>query len=276
MPPLPSDSEGEESTNEEIILAHKPDNGKSAQMQSESDEEEEVGDTAGAEEVEEEEEEDDDDDEEAEVYQVEKIVSHDAAGFDDKQVRYQVKWLGYDKESEMTWELAENLLGAKDILQAYFDKIGGRPEGGSKASATKKRGRKSTSSKVDTPDKPSKKAKPEESEKKKDGRGRKKRQSSPGAMDLDVTIKDGWEPPKPKPGNWEEGVLSVQTIEGTDDGTKWAYLIWADEDDSGKKRQTKALLSTCYIACPQIMLKFFESHLVFTDKHETRKKMNGN
>ena len=64
--------------------------------------------------------------------------------------------------------------------------------------------------------------------------------------------KDGWEPPKPLPGAWEDGVLSVATIEGSDDGTKWAYLMWADEVD-GKKRQTKALLKTCYVACPQIV-----------------------
>lgn len=143
--------------------------------------------------------------------------------------------------------------GAKDILQAYFDSLGGKPEGDSKVSSSKKRGRQSTASKVDTPDKSSKKVRTEEPEKKKDGRGRKKRQSSPGAMDIDVTIKDGWEPPKPKMGSWEEGVLSVQTIEGNDDGTKWAYLIWADEDSNGKKRQTKALLTTCYLACPQIV-----------------------
>ena len=97
-----------------------------------------------------------------------------------------------------------------------------------------------------------KKAKIEEPlPKKKDGRGRK-RKSSPGVPELS-RIRDGWEPPKPVPGAWEEGVLAVQTIEGNDDGTKWAYLMWADEDTEGKKRQTKALLSTCYIACPQIV-----------------------
>ncbi|MCJ1406276.1 hypothetical protein MMC19_000341, partial [Ptychographa xylographoides] len=163
--------------------------------------------------------------------------------------------------------------GAREILQAYFNKIGGRPVA-NESGPHKKRGRKS-SGKADTPDTMSnKKAKIEEPlPKKKDGRGRK-RKSSPGVPELS-RIRDGWEPPKPVPGAWEEGVLAVQTIEGNDDGTKWAYLMWADEDTEGKKRQTKALLSTCYIACPQIMLKFFEAHLVFTDKTETRKKTNG-
>ena len=140
--------------------------------------------------------------------------------------------------------------GAIDVLQTYFDSIGGRPET-TKSASTKKRGRQSTG-KTDTPDKQVKKVKTEEVPKKKDGRGRKKK-SSPGIMDLDSTLKDGWEPPKPTAGAWEEGVLSVQTIEGNDDGTKWAYLSWADEGIGGKKRQTKALLSTCYIACPQVV-----------------------
>ncbi|MCJ1387637.1 hypothetical protein MMC18_000480 [Xylographa bjoerkii] len=264
MPPLPSESESE-SGDEEIIEPRKAETKKSAKKQPEpkAEEPEEKS------EAEEAEEEDDDDDAEEEVYAVEKIVAHDY-DFPDEKVRYQVKWLGYDKKSDLTWESEENLQGAIDILQAYFDSIGGRPAPtSSKSTSTKKRGRQSTG-KTDTPDNQPKKVKTEEVPKKKDGRGRK-RKSSPGVMDLDSTLKDGWEPPKPLPGAWEEGVLSVQTIEGNDDGTKWAYLSWADEGTGGKKRQTKALLSTCYIACPQVMLRFFESHLVFTDK-----KVNGN
>jgi len=274
MPPLPSESESE-SGDEEVIEPRKAEIQKAVKKQPESKlkELEEVEESEQSEEkaeTAEGEEDDEDDDEGEEVYTVEKIVAH-AYDFPDEQVRYQVKWLGYDKKSDLTWETEENLQGAIDILQAYFDSIGGRPEpNSSKSASTKKRGRQSTG-KTDTPDTHTKKAKTEEVPKKKDGRGRKKK-SSPGVMGLEETLKDGWEPPKPLPGAWEEGVLSVQTIEGNDDGTKWAYLSWADEGtDSSRKRQTKALLSTCYIACPQVMLKFFESHLVFTDK-----KVNGN
>ncbi|MCJ1380080.1 hypothetical protein MMC17_003183 [Xylographa soralifera] len=277
MPPLPSESESE-SGDEEVIEPKKAETQKSAKKQPESkvEEPEELEEKAEAEEAEDEDDDDDEDgnDEEQEVYIVEKVMAH-AYDFPDVsypalkgQVRYQVKWLGYDKKSDLTWETEENLEGAIDVLQIYFDSIGGRPES-TKSASTKKRGRQSTG-KTDTPDKQAKKVRTEEVPKKKDGRGRKKK-SSPGIMDLDSTLKDGWEPPKPLPGAWEEGVLSVQTIEGNDDGTKWAYLSWADEGIGGKKRQTKALLSTCYIACPQVMLKFFESHLVFTDK-----KVNGN
>jgi len=122
--------------------------------------------------------------------------------------------------------------------------------------SSKKRGRKSVD-KAETPDKPAKKVKSdEEPPKKKDGRGRKKKSEVNPAvemMDIEATQKDGWEPPKALPGAWEEGVVSVHTIEGTDDGTKWAYLCWADEGEDGKKRQTKAKLSTCYVACPQMV-----------------------
>ncbi|MCJ1316295.1 hypothetical protein MMC15_001616 [Xylographa vitiligo] len=265
---LPSESESE-SGDEEIIEPRKLETKKTAKKQPESkvEEPEETEEPEEEAEAGEGEEKDDDDDEEEEVYTVENVVAH-AYDFPDEQVRYQVKWLGYDKKSDLTWETEENLQGAIDVLQAYFDSIGGRPET-TRAASTKKRGRQSTG-KTDTPDKQVKKVKTEEVPKKKDGRGRKKK-SSPGIMDLESTLKDGWEPPKPLPGAWEEGVLTVQTIEGNDDGTKWAYLSWADEGTGAKKRQTKALLSTCYIACPQVMLKFFESHLVFTDK-----KVNSN
>lgn len=139
-------------------------------------------------------------------------------------------------------------------MQAYYDKIGGRPE---KPGKSKKRGRKSVG-KADTPDKPAKKIKSDEEPppKKKDGRGRKRKSEVNDIvemMDIEATQRDGWEPPKALPGAWEEGVVSVHTIEGTDDGTKWAYLMWADEGEDGKKRQTKAKLSTCYIACPQMV-----------------------
>ena len=45
------------------------------------------------------------------------------------------------------------------------------------------------------------------------------------------------------------------------DGRKWAYLHWAVEDEEGKKITTRALLQSVYLAAPQAMLKFYESHL---------------
>lgn len=66
---------------------------------------------ARAEPVEEEPAAEDDDEEgdseqDADEFVVEKILDH---GFHGKKVTYKVKWLGYDKEDDMTWEPAENL-----------------------------------------------------------------------------------------------------------------------------------------------------------------------
>ncbi|KAK1078026.1 hypothetical protein LTR48_008604, partial [Friedmanniomyces endolithicus] len=76
---------------------------------------------------EEEEEDEDDDDEDAaeDEYRVEKIIKHD---FDGSTTIYQIKWLGWNKASDLTWEPVENLDGAQDILAAYHKKLGGAPE----------------------------------------------------------------------------------------------------------------------------------------------------
>ena len=53
------------------------------------------------------EEEGEDDDEEDEEFSVERIIKHDFS--ETGVVLYQVKWLGYEKKSDLTWEPVENL-----------------------------------------------------------------------------------------------------------------------------------------------------------------------
>lgn len=54
-----------------------------------------------------EDEQDEGSDEEGEdEYSVDRIVDH---GFERGALKYKVKWLGYEDESDMTWEPAENL-----------------------------------------------------------------------------------------------------------------------------------------------------------------------
>lgn len=48
----------------------------------------------------------DDDEEDGEEYRVEKVLKH---RFNGGQVEYQIKWLGYDKKADLTWEPLENL-----------------------------------------------------------------------------------------------------------------------------------------------------------------------
>ena len=52
-------------------------------------------------------EEEEDDEEEPDEYRVEKILKHDFGEYG--TVLYQIKWLGYEKKSDMTWEPVENL-----------------------------------------------------------------------------------------------------------------------------------------------------------------------
>ena len=62
---------------------------------------------APEEDVEEEEDDEEDDEEEPDEYRVEKILKHDFNV--DGTVLYQIKWLGYEKKSDLTWEPVENL-----------------------------------------------------------------------------------------------------------------------------------------------------------------------
>lgn len=50
---------------------------------------------------------DDEDEDDEEEYRVEKILAHGYAK--GGAVIYQIKWLGYDEESDLTWEPLENL-----------------------------------------------------------------------------------------------------------------------------------------------------------------------
>ena len=135
--------------------------------------------------------------------------------------------------------------GAIDILERYFERIGGRPAEPSKM-AQKKRGRKSMTS--ETPEPKAKKAKAGAN-----GSSRGRRGSDADDMDSWPTSKgrDNWTPPRPTKDAWEDLIISVETIEVEDNGTKWAFLLWAQEDEHGKKRTSKALLTSVYKAAPQ-------------------------
>ena len=143
--------------------------------------------------------------------------------------------------------------GARELLQEYWNKIGGEPG----AKGGKKRGRKSvTKSEIDapntsdTPEKALKKPKTSASTTTRGRPGRKKKEEIEVEEDEDPVIADKWNPPPVTPGAWENDVMSIETIEGIGD-EKFAYLIWAAKDDKGSWYTSKAKLSTVYIACPQ-------------------------
>ena len=63
----------------------------------------------------------DESDTDSDEFQIEKIVGKSGRG---NNVRYEVKWLGYD-ESENTWHRMSDLTNAMDLVQEYEDKLNG-------------------------------------------------------------------------------------------------------------------------------------------------------
>ncbi|KAL9000665.1 MAG: hypothetical protein Q9169_000701 [Polycauliona sp. 2 TL-2023] len=200
-------------------------------------------------------EEEDGDEELAYSYVVEKILAHHN-DFTDNAFRYEIKWKGYEKKADRTWETEENLEGARDLLEAYWKSIGGKPVAAAKEKpASKKRGRQSTGT-----------IQPAAKKQKKPGR-----KSTTALEDPDATPEppkgfsdvnpDVWKPPPPHDNAWEPLVMNVDTIEKDDKGELWAFLVWNEKNDDDRFNRSKAKLATCNKACPQAMLKFYEQHV---------------
>ncbi|KAK1498498.1 chromo domain-containing protein [Colletotrichum abscissum] len=186
---------------------------------------------------EEDEEGDEDDDLEADEYVVEKILDHVGT------VNFRVKWEGYSKKSDQTWEPEDSLKeGASEILEEYLKKLGGREalfEEKTKAKTTKKRGRPSASS--STPPASSKRGK----------RNGHPAESTPPASVKEAKAK-AWTLPS---GSWEDDVESIDACEDEESGSIIIYLNWRN----GQK--TKHPKEVVYKRCPQKMLQFYEKHI---------------
>jgi len=178
------------------------------------------------------------------------------------QIRYLIKWKGYEKVSDRTWETEENLWeGARELLEEYWTKLGGKPTAVGKKSH-KKRGRQSTGG---TPDSTAKKQKQAQVTK---VEGRRKRQATPDLLaNANDDDEDGdWKPPK---GQWEDLIQTVETIEKDNAGKLWAFVLWNEKGRNGRFRRSRHPLdeggNSVYARCPRKMLEFYQSHLVFTD-----------
>ncbi|KAH7070033.1 hypothetical protein FB567DRAFT_218348 [Paraphoma chrysanthemicola] len=175
------------------------------------------------------EEEEDEDEEGPDEYVVEKILGHK---FTKGELVFDVKWQGYDDPKDRTWEPEANMGGAVDVLAEYFEEIGGRPE---PKGGQKRKGRPS---------------------------GVKSESGTPASSIKRVKQEKAWSPP---PGSWEHEVDHIDTVEQSLDPKTgelglFAYLIWKNE------RKTQHPLKHVYQKCPQKMLLYYESHLVFTTK----------
>ncbi|KAK1827708.1 putative heterochromatin factor HP1 [Podospora conica] len=185
----------------------------------------------------EEEEEDVEEEEEGEeVYAVEKILSHRIA--EDGKPRFEIKWVGYEKKSDRTWEPEENLVDASLILTEYLESIGGREQlyaDNAAALKTKKRGRASTGATAQA------------------GKRSRKNGDHPSDGEPPATARAAtWKPPA---GSWEDHIAQLDACEDEETGKLMVYLTWKN----GHKTQHET--SIIYQRCPQKMLQFYERHV---------------
>ncbi|RCI15766.1 hypothetical protein L249_2755 [Ophiocordyceps polyrhachis-furcata BCC 54312] len=155
---------------------------------------------------------------------------------EDGSLKFLVKWEGWEKKADMTWEPEDNLReSASEILVEYYKRIGGRDsifEESQAASRGKKRGRGATGTPAST-----------------------KRPRKNGLHPADSTPPASakkWNPPA---GSWEDEIESIEAFEDEGSGKLAVYLIWKN----GKK--TKHDTSVIYKKCPQKMLQFYERHV---------------
>lgn len=107
--------------------------------------------------------------------------------------------------------------GARDVLEAYWEIVAGKP-----VQKSKRRGRPIS------------------------GSAKKK-----GAIKSEDDGSDKWLPPVPLAGNWDELVQDVETVEKDENGALWVYLLWNEKMIDGGSIRNKAPVRTCYKACPQ-------------------------
>ncbi|KAL2019205.1 hypothetical protein VTK56DRAFT_10005 [Thermocarpiscus australiensis] len=242
MPPAVSDNEeGSDVEFDQQSATKKTGRGRKpvAYKEEEPDEDDIAADVKNGDEGEDNEEEAGEEDEELdeEVYVVEKIMSH----MIDKNGKplFEVKWEGYEKKSDRTWEPEENLIeNASEALNEYLDSIGGREKlyaDTANALKSKKRGRQSSST-------------PQAS-----GKRSKKNGDHPADSEPPLSARAAtWKPP---PGSWEEHVAQLDACEDEDTGKLMVYLTWKN----GHKTQHET--SVIYQRCPQKMLQFYERHV---------------
>ncbi|KAL7924630.1 hypothetical protein ACQKWADRAFT_253120 [Trichoderma austrokoningii] len=180
-------------------------------------------------------EEDDEEELDEDVFIVEAIKKHMID--EDGTLKFHVKWEGYEKKSDMTWEPEENLReSAGDILATYLESIGGREkifEETQEAAKGKKRSRTSSTAHAS-------------STKRSRRNGTHPSESTPPATS------DKWNPPA---GSWEDEIDTIDACEDEGSGRLIVYLVWKNG------RKTKHDTKVIYKKCPQKMLAFYERHV---------------
>lgn len=175
-----------------------------------------------------------DEDDDGEEYVVENILDH---RFDPEGVcRYLVKWKGWDRKSDLTWEPRAHLEeGANDILTEYHQKIGGKPVRREPVRRIR------DEAFLNGPQS--------------GGRRSRKSNSATGTPTAPEHRVDAWKPPA---GSWEEHIQAIDTIEHDKRGLH-VYVQWNDG------RKSRHPTESIYKHAPQKMLHFYEQHLQFRE-----------
>lgn len=176
-----------------------------------------------------------------------------------------VKWKGYEDDSDRTWEEEEGLMyvyglvlirfqlcaltnkhhrdGARDIVTAYYKKIGGRPQKPEEKPTPGKPGRKRKS--IGTPKAAAAKQSPKAT-----GAKRQRRQTTEDKQQKQETqerspVEEDVVEWLPKSKNWDKDVKEVQTITKGDENNGLMACI---EFNNG--HTTKLSLQASYQKCP--------------------------
>ena len=123
--------------------------------------------------------------------------------------QYYIKWLGYEKESDNTWEDEENCAGSEKLIESYWAVHGPKPLVTTpQKGAARKRNLSTPASEGGT----TKKLRKESAEEK-------------TPLQSKVAEISTWKPPADLQ-SWDASVAHIETIEKTDNGLLLVYLQW--------------------------------------------------
>nr|POE49056.1 chromo domain-containing protein 2 [Quercus suber] len=199
-------------------------------------------------------EDDDDEDVDEDEYRVEKILKHGFSG-DDNHVVYLIKWLGFEKKADQTWEPLENLTGAPELLDEYHEKIGGVPVYEPKGSVAARNGKGRKRGAVDA----------FETLTAPDG---DKKQKKVGRKSNGVAAEDEGEAKKVLPsGQWETDITRISSVleeekqaQGGKGKIEKQLTVFVQWNTGQKTQHPMAMIRR---KCPQRLLDYYEQHLNF-------------
>jgi chromobox protein 1 len=192
------------------------------------------------------------------------------------EFKFKVRWQGYPKEADKTWEPLSNLETAKDAVKEYYKVIGFEPN----SESAKDRGwrgfkiemkKRAADVTKDSGDAKSRKRKLSKSINEapasgRRGRPKKKRGDSSeeeGSEDIvDAPSKKKAISYPPNSSNWDGAITVVETIEAlldpaTGENVNWGVVTWKN----GQSEHTKHRVKLLHERAPQRMLEFYERHL---------------